>query len=406
MTTVRHLFVYVVDRPEDPFLGFKHLLSQHRQGRHIIHEIKLPPESLKIVRQVEYSARKYVRFLYYRAVFQQLEGSLKRALRKCGPEDLSVIYFSDEGVWSEFLRIFRSRYSDLNIFAVNVQHGCEYHYRHKYGNLRRTVNWLARRLWGYPLFGMGSYGGAGSGVFDVYLAYDETTCKLIRERTHALVYVCPSVIKHGLIERYETAKALLEDGGAGSRQRILFALQPAVPRILGPATTSSNLLSVFRELTSVAKLLVQKHEKRMVFRIHPGMDQEEVMEIYRQSGIDRYADIEEVSELGDHLSSCNVVMSYDSTVLWEAYILGLVPVSVQGKCHRGNLPFPHEIIDVTSNLDAHLERVLRPEVAEKYRCRIGRETFDWGRVITDLIDKIAAAEEADDNQPTLIKQSV
>jgi len=395
MSTINHVFVYVVRRPEDPFLGLKHLLSQQRFIRHKISEVRLPPASYETVHRVEYSWRKTVRFLYYTSVFRHLENLLCEALTDCKSDNPCVIYFSDEGVWAEFLREFRSRRAQLPIIAVNVQHGFEHHVRIPDRHLRRIVNWLSMKWMGFPAFGMGCFGGVGSGAFEVYLTYDEATSDFIRDNTGDLAYECPSVIKHALFERFKVARQLLSHRRSG--QEVMFALQPTIARIFGRTNINGSTLDVFRELTLVAKLLVERHGRRMVFRAHPSMQHDRVMEQYCQSGIDRYADMAGPSELGDQLARCSVVMSYDSTVLWEAYILGLVPVSVQGNCYRGGLSFPHEVLDVTSNLEAQLDEVLHSETANKYRREMVKETFDWEGIIMRFIKEQTPLEQPYDN---------
>jgi hypothetical protein len=383
MTTIKHIFVYVVRRPDDPFLGLKHLLSQERLARQIISEVRLPAECYEIVQRVEYTSRRFFRFIHYSTVFRQLDNVLQEALAQGGGDTWRVIYLSDEGVWAEFLRTFRRRHADSKLLYVNVQHGFERRVRVAHRNLRRAANWLSMNTLGFPTFGMGCLGGVGSGVFDVYLTYDKAACAFIRENTGDLAYECPSLIKHALLGRVNMARQLPSDKCPHS-QKVMFALQPSIDNIKG------STLDVFRELTSIARLLVEKYGRRMVFRVHPGMQHDRVMDDYRQSRIDRYADMDGPSELADQLARCSVVMSYDSTVLWEAYILGLVPVSVQGNCYRGELSFPHEILDVSANLEEHLEKVLHPDTEEEYRRKMINEDLDWENVVMGLIGETSA----------------
>jgi hypothetical protein len=200
------------------------------------------------------------------------------------------------------------------------------------------------------------------------------------------------VIKRALFERYRTAKQRLSDKGGDSHE-IIFALQPSVARIIGPAKINGDTLDVFRELSSVAELLASRFGKRLVFRAHPSMERDKIIEVYRHSRIDRFADVDRLSELGDQLARCRIVMAYDSTVLWEAYVLGLVPISVQGNRFRGRLSFPHEVLDVTTtNLEACLGKLLSPETAEKYRRKTVKDNFDWENIIVGLIRGISTVE--------------
>jgi hypothetical protein len=123
------------------------------------------------------------------------------------------------------------------------------------------------------------------------------------------------------------------------------------------------------------------------------MERDKIIEVYRHSRIDRFADVDRLSELGDQLARCRIVMAYDSTVLWEAYVLGLVPISVQGNRFRGRLSFPHEVLDVTTtNLEACLGKLLSPETAEKYRRKTVKDNFDWENIIVGLIRGISTVE--------------
>lgn len=380
MGSVKHIFVYVVDRPDDPFLGLKQLLSRNRLAQHVISEVRLPAESYEIVREVEYSRRRLFRFLYYKNIFRQLEKSLQQVLDHFHKDDCCVIYLSDEAVWAEFLRDFRKRHCEMKVVYVDVQHGFAYPMAAKYKNLRRAFNWIARKTLGYPALGMGSLGGAGGGVFDIYLTYDTTTSDFIRQHTCDLVYTCPFVIKFGLLQRYWAAGELLKEWR--TEKDILFALQQV-------GKNNGDSLHLFEELLPVAKLLGEKYGKRLIFRPHPGMERRKVIESFHRSGIDRWADIDELAELADRLARCNIVMSFYSTVLWEAGMLGLVPVSVQGAYHHGRLPFSHEVLDVSADLDAQLDQILCQETAEKYRRDLVNDAFDWEAIIMGFVGEIS-----------------
>ncbi len=389
MTEITHCFIYPVQRPEDPFLGLKHLLSKQRLARHVICEARLAPEEYELVRKIEYSRRRYARFFYYKPVFQKLEELLTNTFRRTKREDWLVLYLSDEGVWAEFLRDIRKRFPGRKILSVNVQHGLAYPVPSKYKAARRAINWALRKVWGYPAFGMGSLGGAGAGAFDIYLAYDKILCDFISDCTGDLVYACPSIIKYGLFQRFQAANSRAKFNGA--RKRVMFAAQPMDPVIFSPAKLNGNLIGVFRELSSVAQLLAEKHGQKMLFRFHPGMERDETMAAFQQGGISRHAEIDEIPDLAESLARCDIVMSLFSTVLWEASVLGLVPVSVHGAFHQARLPFPHEVLDVSADLDVQLNQILCPETAQKYRRGIAEEAFDWENIIVSFATDAATA---------------
>jgi hypothetical protein len=56
------------------------------------------------------------------------------------------------------------------------------------------------------------------------------------------------------------------------------------------------------------------------------------------------------------------------------------------------------VIETTSPVGDQLEKVLRPETAEKYRCEVANEDFDWENIIVSLVADTVTAE-ADGRQP-------
>lgn len=393
MTTITHVFVYTIERSDDPFHGLKQLLLKGRRAHHVVREIRLSATNYATVRQVEYSARKYLRCFYYPPIFRELEELLRESVSGWpSSSHPSVIYFSDEGVWAEFVKDFRQRYSRAELYAVNVQHGFEHAVRPRHRRVRELANTIARRACGYPAFGLGSFGGGGKGVFDVYLTYDEATSRFIREYTGDLSYECPALIKHGLFERYRAARTSIHTDGRVDG--VMFALQPKISTFLGPPNIRGTTVEVMRELFPVARLLQEHYGRRLVLRPHPGMDRGKVLDAYHDSGIDRYTDLDGGCELAELLAQCGVVMSFDSTVLWEAGLLGLVPVTIHGKCFSRSLGFPHEIVHTTGDVASDLQRVMSRETAEKYRQQSTTDGFDWEAVVSRLVEEKSGSSGA------------
>lgn len=379
---MHHIFVYILNRPEDPFEGIKGILKNSNALQHHILDVRLADSSYNLIRRVEYSARKHVRFLYYKKIFTVLKNELTMAISACGCDNPRVIYFSDEGVWAEFLRSYLREYRSSSLVTVNIQHGFEHFTRPRYKKMRRLINWLSYRILGFPTFGLGSFGGVGGGVFDIYLTYDEKTADFIRKYTKDIAIPVPTIIKMGLIERYNKARTS-SSASTEHLKRVIFALQPQVP---GAAVTC-NIMEVLDELTFLAKTLVEKFGITMILRLHPGMNKAMTLEFYGRSEISRYAEIDDEPDLARSLSKAGVVMSYDSTVLWEAGLLGLVPVCVWGGCFKSRLEFPHEIIQIKRNHEEELSRIFLPETARKYQKGDQSEMMDWEELVLTMAHK-------------------
>lgn len=376
MKEIKHVFVQVVERPEDPFGGVKSYLKEVQDGKHSIFELVLPDSYYETIRDVEYSGKKYFRFLFYKNIFRELNRSLKQLLDSLGSDLLSVVYFSDEGVWSEFIRLFRLKYTYPNIIYVNVQHGFEHLKRVKYKSIRKLVNIVFYKLFGFPVYGMGCFGGSGSGVYDIYLTYDEKTASFIRRQTNDLSYPCPTLIKKNLIDRYASERKRLSEVQR-KNIRALFALQPYV---LG-ASLKCGPRGVFEELLPLAKLFFIVHKSKLILRIHPGMDKNSVIEIFNRSEISKYAEIDPEIDLVKSLAKVSVVLSYSSTVLWEALLLGLLPISVKGNCFEGDLEFQHETVHLYRNFESNFIDLLKAESINKYKKNIRNYDFNWSAVI-------------------------
>lgn len=379
MNALVHIFAHVVDRNDDPFDGIRHQLASAPE-RHEIRELRLSSEVYECVRKVEYSFRKNWRFFYYPQVFRELQAGLEKAL---GDSQAAVVYLADEGVWAEFLRDFRRRWPHP-FLAVDVQHGFEYLARPRSTVARRAVNAASKALLGFPAFGMGPFGGAGAGVFDVYLTYDQPTAVFITRHTGDLAFPCPEVIKHRFLSRAQAEREEARRRGDDGAQ-VIFALQPLIRGMLNRPAIRFTPLQTMEHLRPLAKLMLERYGRRLKLRLHPGMNRERTLQDYRRSGLADLADIDESRDVAAILARCSLALSYDSTVLWEALLVGVVPVSVQGPCFRGDLGFPHEVLHIDSGLPASLTRLLSPTTAAKYRSPRFKQPFDW----EDLVSRLA-----------------
>ena len=377
MNALTHIFVHVVPRDDDPFDGIRKQLASAPE-RHEMRELRLSSETYECVRKVEYSFRKHVRFFYYAQVFRELQAALEKAL---GDSQMAVVYLTDEGVWAEFLRGFR-RCCPRAFLTVNVQHGFGYLVRPRSIMVRRAVNAASNTLLGFPVFGMGSFGGVGAGVFDVYLTYDHASAAFLARQTGDLALACPEVIKHSFLTRAHTEREQAQRSGQDCEQ-VVFAMQPNTGGMFNRIRFTS--LQTMEHLRPLARLLLERYRRRLKLRLHPGMDRERALQELRSSGLADLADIDENRDLAATLARCSLVLSYDSTVLWEALLLGVTPVSVQGLCFRGDLGFPHEVLQIEDGLPAALERLFAIAAARKYAISKYGQWLDWEQVVSRLV---------------------
>jgi hypothetical protein len=248
--------------------------------------------------------------------------------------------------------------------------------------LRRAANVISDTLLGFPVFGMGSFGGVGAGVFDVYLTYDEAAASFISRQTGDLAFACPEVIKHAFLTRAHTEREQARRRGLDCEQ-VVFAMQPNTGGMLNRIRFTP--LQTMEHLRPLARLLLERYRRRLKLRLHPGMDRKRTLQDFRRSGLAELADIDENRDLAATLARCALVFSYDSTVLWEALLLGVTPVSVQGPCFRGDLGYPHELLQIDNELPAALDRLLAIAAARMYATSRYSQTLDWEQVVSRLV---------------------
>ena len=92
-----NVFIYVVRREDDPFYGFKDAMRR-RDVDYI--DLIFSDETYDHIRDVEYTTKRYLMFLYYKKVYNELYSRLKELLISNGDEEV-FIYLADEGFWAE-----------------------------------------------------------------------------------------------------------------------------------------------------------------------------------------------------------------------------------------------------------------------------------------------------------------
>jgi hypothetical protein len=221
---------------------------------------------------------------------------------------------------------------------------------------REAVNALSKLLYGYPAFGLGCFGGSGPGVFDLYLTYDRRTAEFIQAYTGNLAVDCPQLIKHDFLAKYRAAVNARNGHG---RDAVMFAVQPTIRGIARRPGIRCSTQDVLRALVPLAAAVVGEHGRKFVVRPHPGMDAVEFENWFRQSRLSDIADIDRSPDLASSLAASSVVMSFDSTVLWEASLVGLLPISVQGSFYKGHLEFPHHVLWLGDGFEQRLRPLMR-----------------------------------------------
>lgn len=361
---MKHIFVRTVRYRDDPFRGLCEHIALHRAGEII--RVDLDEEDFARVWKVEYSIRKFFRVLYYRRIFESLHRRLIAVIPTRAP---CVVYLSDEGIWAEVWCDVRRQIANPNLRAINVQHGAYTMEAVKTRRIRGILNTLSRAAFGYPNFGLGSAGGSGRFAFDAYLTYDAPTTTLVTERTGAIALATPYLIKSDVLSRAGSTRAFSH----GVEGPVVFALQP---RIRG-SMLKGDLRATFDELEPLARALKQLH-KTLVLRLHPGMDRDTALRTYRNHRISSIAALDEVADLYQSLVASDAVMSFYSTVLWEAHLLGLTVVQVRSPvCATAVLHYPHHDLDLTRPFSDRLARIMDDSTRQRTPMVPAQQQREW-----------------------------
>ena len=67
-----HVFVYVCAAQEDVFAGVRQSLEKTNPQQHCITNLYLEDQEYDYITHVEFSIRKYARFLYYGSIFKKI----------------------------------------------------------------------------------------------------------------------------------------------------------------------------------------------------------------------------------------------------------------------------------------------------------------------------------------------
>lgn len=368
-----HVFVHVVRANQDPFAGIRAALSAEGINRFV--DVKFSCAEFDQIDRVEYTERRFFRAIYYPPLFRSLTRKLDAAIRD---EPRVTVYFADEGVWAAVWALHRRRYVNLDLRAVNVQHGFALIRPPTLQFARRVANAISRLITGFPSIGYGSLGAAGPEAFDLYLTYDEATARFVRQQTGRTAFPAPCLIKHELL----TSLDALSAGRGSGAIRVLFAMNINMrgsPVKCDVRETLDALLGLAVGLKRLGAALV--------VRLHPGMDQAVESLRFKTHAISQFAQLDEYESLAESMANAKVVMSFVSTVLWEAGLAGLVPVQVICTCCQDvDLGFRREVLDLNSDFMPHVAALLEEARAKSLYDWRQEEIMEWSAV------KLALAE--------------
>jgi hypothetical protein len=325
-----NIIIYFLKRQEDHFAGLKEIFNKFHINYKII---QLDESDYRIIQKIEYSKFKLLlRIIYYPRILKKIEIILKKELSNFLKAN---IFFSDEGIWGIFLSDMKYR-CKTELTLVNIQHGLFLIKKPRYIYLRKKINKIFKVLFGYPLIGL-DFGGACA---DIYFVYGEEEKKYLSKRNKKpVVLIAPYLCKYDLIKKYNREKHIC---GIKDSEHILFAMQKAdiAEGFLYSEKEIYKMLLPFLHYLKECK-------KEIYLRLHPGIpDNKNSLRWLKEYGILDMVKLANSKDLSYYLVRSNTVISFHSTVLFDAYILGLLPISITGMARDYYIPFEHEKLDI------------------------------------------------------------
>ncbi|GAB1266012.1 hypothetical protein [Aurantivibrio infirmus] len=372
-----HIFLYVVERVDDPFHGLINRLDQFESEKVVV--IRLAKKEYDVINRIEYSIRKYVRIFYYKNIFSKIEYEIEKAVLENQSYENINIYLSDEGIWAEVIRKIQSSLAKKGILlkTINVQHGFfvlgRWLSEKNIGiAARKFVNTISRSLFGHPNLGMAF----GRGGLDTYLVYGEKEKRFLESEGVEDIYVCPSLIKNGFIERFR----LFEARNTLGTKHMLFVMPHFVPG----TGMKCNLKHLLDYLSPIFRSINERFGYTVLIRFHPGADRGSWEGEYLESPVSNYAKIDESKDIAESMSKSDYVLGLHSTALFEAGIVGKVPISLQTPFVDAVLAFKYEPLFTNKPIEEELSRLINDTVREKYKIE-SKEDSDCSGVINSLV---------------------
>ena len=373
-----HVFVYVCASQEDVFAGVRQSLEKTDPQQHCITNLYLEDKEYDYISNVEFSIRKYARFLFYGSIFKKIEGLIIEILQTHGMDQPVVFYLADEGVWAELIRDIIKRHAHTRTsLLVNVQHGLMGLGIPSLLWLRKSLNSIARLFSGYPIFGYGF----GGGACDIHLVYGEKEVEFLKTRQIKLALSAPTLIKHDLRQQYQKTV----NNQAVGPGLVLVVLPACVPG----SDMRCNLPELLNTISPVVQWVEENTEYHILVRPHPGRRDRDTINLINQSALGPFVEIDLEKQLILGLSRAAFVMGVQSTVLFDSLCLGKVPIEIRSDCFDEallhSLPFPHEVIDVRSPFAEELVHILSAERRKYYSSRLKEPELDWKQEIERFI---------------------
>lgn len=325
----KHIFIYVVKRSDDPFLGIKEKII-NSNTTDIILDITLSDHEYELVRLVEYSWRRYVRLFFYKKIFKKIEIKL---LSKSRNSDGVLIYLSDEGVWAEVVKKIARDIPYCKL--INVQHGfftLTEKDSYQESKLRKLLNKISCLVFKYPAYGFG-FGGA---KFDSYICYGEKEKNWLMMHGIQEVEVNPKLIKHEFIARFNSSKKINTN-----EKRMVFLLPTTIP-----GSGFCKLSTFLEQITPLIKFLSFYSERKVLLRLHPGGDTVVDKKDIASSSLKESIDIDKNKFLHETLADNPIVLSANSTALFEAHLVGRCAIAVATACYHDSIHYLDRKIDL------------------------------------------------------------
>ncbi|HLP17310.1 MAG TPA: hypothetical protein VK470_13695 [Bacteroidota bacterium] len=262
------------------------------------------------------------------------------------------LYIADEGVWGELLKAIGRRLG-RPFKIINIQHGLFTLRIIRTRMLRRFVNWLFGMATGYPLVGM-DFGGS---QLDVYFVYGDEEKKFIQARSpRSTVITSPTICKYELMKKVGKIQAMLgsESGLDATRMKLLFAAQ--INDINPDCTHSEEQIAA--HLQPLFRYLKEKGCS-VYYRLHPAiMDTKPFIDILDHHGI--LQDVIMCSDIAyeELLAKTGSTMSLQSTVLYDGFVVGKMPVVVCGFTKNFSFTVPHESVNMMGNWKKEIDTAL------------------------------------------------
>jgi hypothetical protein len=369
---MRHVFIHVVEATHDHFAGLRAAIDAIPGHSH--ETLSFDRAQLDLVRRVEYTRKRLFRIWFYRPLYRWLTAQLDRIVADAGGDEV-VFYLADESIWAVIMADYRRRGKKPRVHAVNVQHGFALLGEARLKRLRKLFNAASRVVFGFPAIGYGSLGGAGRDAFDLYLTYDEQTAGFVRDRLGVDAIAAPRLIKHDLLASYRQVST-----DPQASRHVLFAMNMNIagsPILCDVPQTLDALLPLANALDA--------RGMKLIVRLHPGMEAERERQRFATHPIARTAELDADRSLQDSVARAAIVMSFLSTVLWEASLVGRLPVQVVCSCCKEvELGYPREILRLDGDFAAQLDSILEKPHSALMPDTEKLEADEWSKVCLSL----------------------